>query len=50
MEAFYTFVTKAKRDTGAQHAGDGKFRHPRIDRSEKSVIHIDMSENSVIHV
>jgi hypothetical protein len=22
-------VTKAKLDAGAQHAGDGKFRHPR---------------------
>jgi hypothetical protein len=22
-------VAKAKRDAGAQHAGDGKFRHPR---------------------
>jgi hypothetical protein len=22
-------VKKAKRDAGAQHAGDGKFRHPR---------------------
>jgi hypothetical protein len=28
MSWLYT-VTKAKRDTGAQHAGDGKFRHPR---------------------
>jgi hypothetical protein len=32
-------VTKAKRDAGSKHVGDGKFRHQHtLDRYEKSVI------------
>jgi hypothetical protein len=43
-------VTKAKRDAGAQHKGDGKFRHPHtVDRSEKSIINVDRAAQSLRH-
>jgi hypothetical protein len=47
---FANRVKKAERDAEPKHEGDGKFHHPRIERSEKSVNSRDWASLSTVYV